>query len=68
MSELPMMKAKDGADDPVCGMSVDTERAARNGLMVEHNGTTYFFCGRGCILDFRDDPEKYLQAGYQPSM
>jgi len=52
--------------DPVCGMDVDTE--LNTGMHVEHEGHTYWFCGRGCMLDFSEDPEKYLQAKYQPHM
>jgi len=51
--------------DPVCGMQVDTETTD---LKDEHDGITYWFCSRGCMLDFRDDPAKYLDAGYKPSM
>jgi P-type Cu+ transporter len=51
--------------DPVCGMEVETEGAA---LTSEHAGTTYYFCSRGCLLDFEEEPEKYLDEGYVPSM
>ncbi len=51
--------------DPVCGMDVDTEMSQ---LSLEHEGRTYWFCGRGCLLEFRDDPAKYLDRDYQPSM
>jgi P-type Cu+ transporter len=54
--------------DPVCGMTVDVESARAKGLVHDHGGTTYAFCGRGCLLDFRDDPEQYLDPGYVPSM
>lgn len=54
--------------DPVCGMGVESARATANGLVAEHEGVTYFFCGRGCLLDFRDDPDRYLDPGYIPSM
>ena len=54
--------------DPVCGMRVDPARAEVNGLMAEHAGVTYYFCGRGCLLEFRDDPDRYLDPGYAPSM
>jgi len=53
------------AIDPVCGMTVDTELTD---LKVEHDGTTYWFCGKGCMLDFRDDPDKYLEPDHTPSM
>jgi YHS domain-containing protein len=51
--------------DPVCGMTVDT---ATSQLSLEHDGTTYWFCSRGCLLEFRDDPEKYLAPDHEPSM
>ncbi len=51
--------------DPVCGMEVDT---ATSELSHEHEGRTFWFCGRGCMLEFRDDPDKYLDPSYQPSM
>lgn len=53
------------AIDPVCGMHVDTETSD---LKLEHDGKTYWFCGKGCMLEFQDDPRKYLDADYQPSM
>jgi P-type Cu+ transporter len=43
--------------DPVCGMSVSTETSADS---FEHNGTTYYFCSKGCAQKFRSDPDKYL--------
>jgi Cu+-exporting ATPase len=51
--------------DPVCGMEVDP---AASTLSVEYNGKTYWFCGKGCLLEFRDDPERYLAPDYKPSM
>lgn len=51
--------------DPVCGMEVDT---TATDLKLEHDGTTYWFCGRGCYLEFRDDPERFLDPEYEPSM
>lgn len=52
------------AIDPVCGMEVETETAQH---MTEHDGKTYFFCARGCKLDFEEEPDRYLRPGYQPS-
>ena len=49
--------------DPVCGMDVDTETSQ---LSLEHDGKTYWFCGKGCLLEFKDDPEKYLDPEYEP--
>jgi Cu+-exporting ATPase len=54
--------------DPVCGMTVDRDTARRNGLVIEHGEQTYHFCGRGCMLDFREDPPTYLAPGYVPHM
>lgn len=51
--------------DPVCGMAVDT---ATSELSLEYNGKTYWFCGKGCLLEFRDDPEHFLAEGYEPTM
>src|SRR5256886_4474225 len=44
-------------NDPVCGMSIDPQRAAGS---FEHNGQTYFFCSLGCREKFKVDPERYL--------
>jgi YHS domain-containing protein len=56
------------AIDPVCGMTVDVAEAQAAGLTTDHDGQTYAFCGRGCLLDFRDDPATYLDPSYTPSM
>jgi YHS domain-containing protein len=53
------------AIDPVCGMEVDTDLTD---LKVEHDGKTYWFCGKGCMLEFKDDPERFLDPDYEPSM
>jgi len=45
--------------DPVCGMSVDPARAAGR---VDHDGTTYFFCSKGCAAKFTSDSDKYLSG------
>src|SRR5262245_26230643 len=42
--------------DPVCGMTVDPARAAGN---ATHAGTTYYFCGKGCLAKFTADPARY---------
>jgi Cu+-exporting ATPase len=53
------------AIDPVCGMEVETDTSD---LKLEHEGMTYWFCGKGCLLEFRDDPATYLDPTYKPSM
>ena len=55
-------------EDPVCGMTVDPDDAAQKGLTLTYQGVEYAFCGKGCLLEFRDDPDKYLDPAYQPSM
>src|SRR4051812_7670542 len=49
--------------DPVCGMMVDPDRAAGH---VEHLGTTYHFCSKGCAAKFTADPDKYLSGAREP--
>ena len=51
--------------DPVCGMAVDP---ATSKLSFDDHGQTYWFCGKGCLLEFRDDPEHYLAPEYEPTM
>ena len=43
--------------DPVCGMTVEPERAAGQ---FTYKGTTYYFCAKSCEQRFAADPEKYL--------
>jgi P-type Cu+ transporter len=49
--------------DPVCGMKVVPEKAAGQ---ETYKGTTYYFCGRGCLARFKADPEKYVRAPLAP--
>jgi Cu+-exporting ATPase len=51
--------------DPVCGMEVDTSTSL---LSFEYEGVTYWFCGKGCLLDFKDDPTAFLDPDRTPSM
>jgi len=55
-------------EDPVCGMRVDPETARARGLTLTHDGREYVFCGKGCMLEFQDDPEKYLDPNYEKTM
>ena len=50
--------------DPVCGMQVDTEKAAAR---REHAGKTYFFCGLSCAQKFEREPAKYLAPRPAPA-
>ena len=49
-------------------MTVDAEAARAKGLATAYGGREYVFCGKGCLLEFRDDPEAILAPGYAPSM
>ena len=44
------------ATDPVCGMAVQKDRAADT---ASHEGTTYYFCSKGCATKFRANPGNY---------
>ncbi len=46
------------ATDPVCGMTVEREKAV---AMMEYEGTAYYFCARGCRDEFAQEPEKFLR-------
>jgi P-type Cu+ transporter len=49
--------------DPVCGMTVDPARAAGQ---LDHDGTTYYFCSKGCLAKFAADPQKYVSGMGEP--
>ena len=59
-----MASANNSAIDPVCGMTVDPARAAGH---VEYEGTTYYFCSKGCVAKFSADPEHYLAGAREPN-
>lgn len=44
------------AIDPVCRMTVEPQTAAAK---MEYQGTTYYFCSKGCHQEFTAHPEKY---------
>jgi YHS domain-containing protein len=66
--DLPIAQPQGSALDPVCGMTVDMEAARAKGLHSTFEGKGYFFCGKGCKLDFEEDPGRFLDPGYVPSM
>jgi Cu+-exporting ATPase len=45
--------------DPVCGMTVDPDRAAAQSV---RDGRSLYFCSKGCAAKFAAAPEKYLDA------
>src|SRR5271157_5773104 len=61
---LPILQEKPaGVRDPVCGMTVDPQRAAGS---EKYQGQTYHFCSGGCAAKFRAAPEKYLHPAAAP--
>ena len=46
------------AIDPVCGMSVEREKA----ISAEWDGQVFYFCARGCRDEFVNDPQKFIVA------
>ena len=54
--------------DPVCGMRVGPGVATEKGLHRRYEDVDYYFCGKGCYLDFGDDPERILDPSYVPTM
>ncbi len=55
-------------EDPVCGMTVDAAEARKKGLARDHEGREFVFCGKGCYLEFGDDPVTFLAEGYVAQM
>jgi YHS domain-containing protein len=53
-------------EDPVCGMTVDVSQARAKGQSTTHDGHEHAFCGKGGLLEFRDDPETLLAADNNP--
>lgn len=43
--------------DPVCGMMVEEGKEAGK---HSHQGHEYYFCSKGCLKKFEDDPQTYL--------
>jgi P-type Cu+ transporter len=56
-SSLPILPGPVTQTDPVCGMTVVSEKAAGK---AEYGGRTYYFCSKGCAERFSREPEKFL--------
>ncbi len=65
---MPEHRAIAPNEDPVCGMKVDITQARAKGLAKTYEGHEYVFCGKGCLLEFGDEPETYLAVGFTPAM
>ena len=57
MNHTAAHTAHEPALDPVCGMTVDPDRAAGS---FEYKGKTYYFCSTHCLHRFRENPESFL--------
>src|SRR5690242_15877904 len=57
MSMYDVSQVTKTAIDPVCGMTVDPERAA---AVREYGGKQYFFCCPHCAQKFEANPQQYL--------
>lgn len=53
--------------DPVCGMTVDVERAEANGLVADHDSRRFAFCRAGCLRAFQEDPAAYAVQASAPA-
>ncbi len=49
--------------DPICGMDVNPAGAAGS---FEHEGKTYYFCGKGCLEKFKSLAGKALVVASEP--
>src|SRR5580700_2336921 len=49
--------------DPVCGMTVDPDRAAAQWV---HQGKSFYFCSQGCAARFAASPQKFLESSALP--
>ena len=52
----------------MCGMTVEPNEARAKGLATTYEDREYAFCGKGCFLEFRDDPETFLDPAYNATM
>ena len=56
-----MPGTSEGEIEPVCRMMVGIEEARADGRTTEHQGRTYGFCSKGCLVEFRESPESYAE-------
>ncbi|MGH9587929.1 MAG: YHS domain-containing protein [Acidobacteriaceae bacterium] len=59
MSHYSSNETVGAVKDPVCGMTVNPEKAAAK---AEFAGEDFYFCSQGCAAKFRENPERYLAA------
>lgn len=58
----------DRDEDPACGMNVERESARAKDLVMTLGGWNMSSVKKSCFLQFRDDPETFLDVSYAPSM
>ncbi len=46
------------ATDPVCGMALEREKA----VTADRDGATFYFCSRGCRLEFLEGSEEFART------
>jgi YHS domain-containing protein len=62
MQNVSMKSDADMVHDPVCGMTLDRNKAAASGHTQSYNGETVAFCSDKCRDKFKANPSKYLDA------
>ena len=55
-----------GADEASCPV-LGTVMKKANMIPVQHNGKTYYLCCRGCVGQFKANPEKYITHPAPPT-
>jgi uncharacterized protein len=60
---LLYLTVRRGVTDPVCGMTVDPDKA----LTAEYSGQAFYFCSGPCRDQFEADPERYAGKTLMPS-
>ena len=50
------------AKDPACGMDVTPAESVKAGNTEKYDGTTYYFCSRGCREKFHADPRSHIAS------
>ncbi len=58
---LISLTVRRGVTDPVCGMTVDKDKAIRR----DFGGETFYFCSEHCVHAFEAEPDRYI-GGSQP--
>lgn len=58
---LPLVNHSE-ARDPVCGMSVNVDKAKHK---TEYSGRSYYFCCAGCRQSFEQEPNRYLEGAHK---